>query len=532
MPPRDHSRILKRRPGFPQVPFNGPPPKPPHIRANPQDWQNGSWSMNPAFNASQWSLSSASAWMPGQAWGQRQAAEWQAHQQQMAAAAAYNPFKRNPRPPSAEYLATKLSENPLGLTNMIPRETLFGPRNGWDSCTDAVAPPIYARPSQTRDMSDPIPQSTSRTPIRHSSEPPAERRSSTDERPRQYSRELQPTFSTNIVRTPDHYKTRSSSVGPSPPPQPIYGSPGGRTASRLGRFRVVQSYGTFELLQPHTTRTRFRDIRHYQHRRSVLPPTSTSMTGVSSFVDEPSTLLSPLVGIAADPQTRAATAGRNREIVDLGHTSPAPSGPATSPPLANMFAMPPQMNVYQTARVSPPSQPNEQQYQPQNLTPPNPQSLTPPHNPNPSSSLTPPHITPPRINSHSAFATPPSSTPSYSTPPHHQHQQHNLHNPLPAPPQEPLSRDPDLRLPVQRPAPERWRARTILTMDGYIVYAPPNCAYPEELSDYPAETVGYRDHLGTELMYMDRPELPESLPRHGQPPRQPYEKFVVYDYLQ
>ncbi|KAJ7770620.1 hypothetical protein B0H16DRAFT_1715277 [Mycena metata] len=54
--------------------------------------------------------------------------EWQAQQQQMAAAAAsYNPYKRVPRPPSAEYLATKLSDNPLGLTNMVPREELFGP---------------------------------------------------------------------------------------------------------------------------------------------------------------------------------------------------------------------------------------------------------------------------------------------------------------------------------------------------------------------------------------------------------------------
>ncbi|KAJ6538341.1 kinase-like domain-containing protein [Mycena vulgaris] len=48
------------------------------------------------------------------------------------AAAALNPNVspdsrlRNPAPPSAEYLATKLSDNPLGLTNMIPREVLYG----------------------------------------------------------------------------------------------------------------------------------------------------------------------------------------------------------------------------------------------------------------------------------------------------------------------------------------------------------------------------------------------------------------------
>jgi hypothetical protein len=89
-----------------------------------------------------------------------------------------------------------------------------------------------------------------------------------------------------------------------------------------------------------------------------------------------------------------------------------------------------------------------------------------------------------------------------------------------------------------------------LTMDGFVVYAPSDRAYPEELRDYPAETVGYRDHMGTEIGYLaSRPELPESLPRFGQPPRQPYEKvpcvsfplpvcplmgpqFVVYEYFQ
>jgi hypothetical protein len=113
-------------------------------------------------------------------------------------------------------------------------------------------------------------------------------------------------------------------------------------------------------------------------------------------------------------------------------------------------------------------------------------------------------------------------------------------NPLPEPPQE-LGRNPGITLPVQRTPPSSYRLAVRkglwnrrgdhLTIDGFVVYAPADCAYPAELRDYPAETVGYRDHLGAEVGYLDsRPELPESLPRFGQAPRQPYEKvcFVFF----
>jgi transcription initiation factor TFIID subunit TAF12 len=90
--------------------------------------------MNPAFNSSQWSLSSSQAWIPAQAWLQQQQQQWQVQQQQMQQAANFNPYKRVPRPPSAEYLATKLSDNPLGLSNMVPRYVVLlcgaGPHGG------------------------------------------------------------------------------------------------------------------------------------------------------------------------------------------------------------------------------------------------------------------------------------------------------------------------------------------------------------------------------------------------------------------
>jgi hypothetical protein len=62
-----------------------------------------------------------------------------------------------------------------------------------------------------------------------------------------------------------------------------------------------------------------------------------------------------------------------------------------------------------------------------------------------------------------------------------------------------------------------------LTADLQVVYAPEDLASPPELADYPSEEVGYRDHDGTFVPYDgERPELPESLPSRGKPPKKPY----------
>ncbi|KAJ7142511.1 kinase-like domain-containing protein [Mycena epipterygia] len=119
--------------GFPRIPFNGPPPKPPHIRVNPQDWQNGSWSMNPAFYQSQWS-SSFSGNVTGQTWVPSET--WDEERRRLGLPNRQMKPRRYVRPPSADYLATKLSDNPLGLSNMIPREVLYGPTN-----EEGIAPP-------------------------------------------------------------------------------------------------------------------------------------------------------------------------------------------------------------------------------------------------------------------------------------------------------------------------------------------------------------------------------------------------------
>jgi hypothetical protein len=114
-------------------PSHGPPPIPPGMNVNPQLWGRGAWQFNPAYNnAGRPPHQATVPWVAGFGWYGWQGtshANVQATGQSAAAAAAaasHNPYKRIPRPPSAEYLATKLVDNPLGLTNMIPRCVRLG----------------------------------------------------------------------------------------------------------------------------------------------------------------------------------------------------------------------------------------------------------------------------------------------------------------------------------------------------------------------------------------------------------------------
>ena len=58
----------------------------------------------------------------------------------------------------------------------------------------------------------------------------------------------------------------------------------------------------------------------------------------------------------------------------------------------------------------------------------------------------------------------------------------------------------------------------------YVVYAPVGHTYPDELQSYPAPEYGWADHRGMYLKHDPNfEEYPDSLPKRGQPPRQPYE---------
>lgn len=106
-----------------QPPYNGAPPIPQGMNVNPQQWQRGRWQFNPAYNpaAAQPAQAQPAPWVAGNQWSQPRQPPAQQQQSQ-----PYNPYKRQPRAPSAEYLSYKLSDNPLGLTDMASREELYG----------------------------------------------------------------------------------------------------------------------------------------------------------------------------------------------------------------------------------------------------------------------------------------------------------------------------------------------------------------------------------------------------------------------
>jgi hypothetical protein len=66
-------------------------------------------------------------------------------------------------------------------------------------------------------------------------------------------------------------------------------------------------------------------------------------------------------------------------------------------------------------------------------------------------------------------------------------------------------------------------------MDKYVVRAPHGRTNPPDLVDYPVPTEGYMDHHGNFIKYdPTQKELPESLPRAGQPPRLSYDKVIKH----
>ncbi|KAF8156707.1 hypothetical protein B0H34DRAFT_859416 [Crassisporium funariophilum] len=575
--------------GWVQPPYQGAPPIPPGVSVNPQQWQAGFWQYNPAYNQNrpqqpQQPQQQHVPWIPSRHWGppaqqQQQQPQRQAQQQQQQSQEqSHNPYKRVPRPPSAEYLATKLVDNPLGLSNMIPAEELLKQNQPpeevqtpwiWNPRTLADAPELPpGAPTQ------PLPK---RTPVDPPSTPPAE--------PAFTSRqELKPTFSSFIVRTPEHYRPGSATAIHTSSP-----SSGSRTSSRGSRGSVDSLSASFSSLATSTSPTPL-------SRHSSMPNASTSPSAhdfapappppmlTDRFSDEPSSMLSPL-NLAQTPKLAPAS---NLRPVRNHHSNPviaaqplstipeAPSAPGSSNlsslythsnslpiPVKGQYphqlpAYPPPMNLpardntrardrdrehnqhiragsrhTQATFIDAPSAPspintNTDSYSPNT---PSPRSRGPSRNSSRPSSA---QVSPVRhsgANLHTppnTQHTPPSNaSPSTQTP----NTTSRLANPLPPPPQM-THRAPVM--PIQRTPPPIWKSRVRhgfwnrrgdhLTPQGYIVYAPLDKAYPEDLKTYPLEGEGYTDHDGLWAAYVARPELPESLPRHGKAPGCPYEK--------
>ncbi|KAF9456876.1 hypothetical protein BDZ94DRAFT_1292664 [Collybia nuda] len=561
----------------------GAPPIPPGVNVNPQQWQLGVWAFNPAYNM-QRPPAQHVPWIAGQAWrppNQRPPG------QQPQQPANFNPYKKVIKPPSAEYLSEPLRENPLGLTGMIPLEDPYGEaglvastpwiwnpasldpddseRPNGDNRTTAAG--HHPDPSRVRQSSEPVMSSArpdgreSRT-NRHPTDPTSNGRggmgsSSTSQssstsrtsletvhpfdrpkNPEYYRRlgyadgyqppasnvrtesvpppappappepesftsklELKPTFSPNIVRTPNQYWSQSSRSSSAAGSRENSQGSMDSLSSRMERMGTSSSAPHATPLSRHSSSSSF---------TSSISDSSSSISGVSSFVDEPASILSPLMGATPKPSTRPIE--RHHTYPDVGR-DPILSTIAESPPRNRATPTP----HHRQQRYTPPDS-----YEPYSSSPSRRSSRS-------------PKQTPPRDGSRSVI--PPPANGSNSTlylPPNPL-----VANPLPPPPREvrylPISPPPRVGPPPANRKRVRkgfWNRRgDHLTTTGYIVYAPPDQADPEDLKDYPEAGDAYKDNFGTIVEHNpNRPELPESLPRYGKPPEQPYSSFLQYDF--
>ncbi|KDQ22250.1 hypothetical protein PLEOSDRAFT_1079689 [Pleurotus ostreatus PC15] len=218
----------------------------------------------------------------------------QAVAQAQAQGQSHNPYKKPIRPPSAEYLSQKLVDNPLGLSDMTPREELYGtatdgaqPHTPWiwnprglesrglapsrqgsingrnGSDTARSASPAAIRHSTDPSVSGPTHRRhESATPARHQSEPPqiyasANGHSLTPQR-RGSSQERAPSQADRIRDEPQR---RNSDAGISSRNQPLY----------------HESFTSHTELKPTFPSSIVRTPGHYSH-----PPSRSNSTPIYS----------------------------------------------------------------------------------------------------------------------------------------------------------------------------------------------------------------------------------------------------------
>ncbi|KIM42224.1 hypothetical protein M413DRAFT_129535 [Hebeloma cylindrosporum] len=288
-----HSRNYLPRPPPPNwvpPPFNGPPPIPTGITVNPQQWQAGFWKPNPAWNGArpaaqqphqqqqQQPQPQHTLWIPSQYWThqqqkQQQPAAARPQQPQQQQTASFNPYKRVIQPPSAEYLATKLSDNPLGLTGMKPATT--EEYYQLNKPVEEQHTPWIWNPANLDDEDDDSASSS--------------RRSSKEREPESFTSqlELKPTFSPSIVRTPQHYRD-------SPSPTAHRRS---RGSADSGLSAQMANLSTKPSLSRTSTMPSFSTASSSDFKSPPMPAMFLS----AQLSDEPDSILSPLI-IAKTPK--------------------------------------------------------------------------------------------------------------------------------------------------------------------------------------------------------------------------------------
>lgn len=343
--------------------------------------------------------------------------------------------------------------------------------------------------------------------------------------------DLQPTFSSNIIRTPTHYQVRRST-------DELPSSYHSRSPSSAGHS---------------STSSRGPPVPEPVTRQSSLPNAISSTRDVyTNFSEDMSNSLN--ASTSSRTRSSANTLSRSRTepvIPNLGtiheSSSALSSGeiflaPLRDTPTTSSTESSPDPSPHRRARRTSPY--NSVPHSPE----PSP-GLYRDRRPSPYASR---HADP---HSHSHSPSPLASPHAHVRDPYgvqggnsnsaprrdSSNNNNNNNNPLPAPPVERSNLEAS-RPPVQEASPPHytrkvrmgfWNRRgDHLTPNSFVVYAPHDRAYPEELRDYPDERDGYRDQFGMVVAWREeRPELPTSLPYHGRPPTQPYESVRPFSLV-
>ncbi|EKM75796.1 hypothetical protein AGABI1DRAFT_131874 [Agaricus bisporus var. burnettii JB137-S8] len=528
-------------------PFQGAPPPPNGV--NVPYWNQGTWMPNPHYNPHA-GRPAATQWLPGNGWGIPQAtgAYYPAYQQQQQQ--SFNPYKRQPKPPSAEYLALKLSDNPLGLTNMVPAEEVERQERERQEEQQAqvtqTTPWLWAPRQLDEDEDDP--------------DQPAKEPASPPDTPEPFASKatLQPTFSSNIIRTPQHYRSSAPVQIYASPKRPLdRGASVDNLASEIGRLSTTSA----PLIRHHSMPT---TLSHH-------PNSNPSITGETLTREpDPMELLSPLAGVLPPPKSRS-NLGRHSSVPAASTTSldPIPESSATksvSHSRPRTPAPPPthRSNRHDGSRSSSTSPYSEQSptvyssssgsghspyhphssptYQDPHVRNPLPAPPKPHETYEPSNHHHHHHYTSPGTSSSSFTYMPPSSAPPPPPPASPSHSRSRsrsssttkaiptfteepgtavlhangkstvIHLSSTSSPHEISSFTSPTEKRIKKSSKRQrrkgfWNRRgDHVTAHGYIVYAPPDQVYPAELDDYPdGKDAGYMNEDGHLTSWHKRP---------------------------
>lgn len=441
------------------------------------------------------------------------------------------------QPPSSRQPSTQSSSTPQRTSGLSRSST-----------HDSYHTPPHSSSSREDRPSDRSKRETREPPPRMN---PGER----DANPEAFSsegRELHPTFSTAIVRTPKYYSERTNTpVGT--PTRPSSNAPVRRASEPVHSSSQSRSSAQPPL------------VSHLTSNKSDMlspligatpRPSSTAIPGERSSRDlpaasssEPSRPLSHLQPISkrsespysqppshssSSSASQSRTLGRSQTYPTL---DPVSEDPFSSTPRDIQSSRNPPLSSSRKAELKDASNRHSRslsrsQTYPEKSIPTDPRrpispsrakspvshALSPTRTISPSRAMSPSRsATPSRASSRAASRT---HTPSNSG------GGSNLPPPLP----------PDVLARMQEKHPNAvltpitvrkgfWNRRgDHLTQSGYIVYAPPNQSNPRELAKYPSPHRAFMDFDGHTVPYdSNMQELPASLPRYGQPPVQPYE---------